>query len=78
MEYIIIQKCTSRGAWYADKIGQIFKKDKDRVMHDVYTVKVSKRKDRANYGFVDHEDAKEIGLSFTEKIKLAFGLLHKQ
>ena len=71
--HIIIKKSKTTTAWYADKIGYTFKVDDEVEFPNVYTIRISRRKDKANYGVVDLDDAEIMTPTIVEKIKVACG-----
>ena len=72
-KYIIIKNCEMSTAWYAEKIGYVFKIDKKVIFPNVYTIKLNNKKDRANYGVVSIKDADVFIPTKIEKIKISFG-----
>jgi len=72
-KYIIIKKSKTTTAWYADKIGYTFKVDEEVEFPDVYTIRISNKKNKANYGVVDLDDAELMTPTIVDKIKLACG-----
>lgn len=71
--YIIIKNCKTTTAWYADKIGHTFKVDENVEFPDVYTIRISHKKGKANYGVVDLDDAEIITPTLVKKIQVACG-----
>lgn len=76
--YIAIKNCKTSTAWYADKIGSIFKVDDEITFPNVYTIRLNHKKDKANYGVVDLDDAEEITPSKIKKFLMWLGQEQKQ
>lgn len=70
-EFIIIKKSTTETAWYAKKIGYMFQVDEDVSFPNCYTIRISHKKNKANYGTVSLEDAEILTPTILEKIKIA-------
>ncbi len=70
--YIIIKKSKSTTTWYADKINIIYKIDQKISLPDLYTIRISYRKDKVNYGTISLDDAEVIYPTKSDKIKIFF------
>lgn len=73
MKFIVIVKCENPNAWYASKIGTIFKIEESVNFEKEYTIKLDNKKNKSPYGFVLKEDAELINPSFWQKVKMFFG-----
>ena len=67
-EYIKILKSTMDTAWYANKIGFIFKVDPKVKFPNFYTIRISKSKHKANWGNVDFDNAEVIVPGLIQKL----------
>jgi len=77
-DYIIVKKCTKETAWYSDKIGFTFKIDEKISFPNVYTIRISYKKGKANYGTIDIDDAEVITPIVKKQMAIFMGQFFKK
>ena len=71
--YVRIRSCKQEMAWYSDKIGKVYKVYSYETEPDMYMVRLTHRKDRAQFGVIMPEDGKLIRPGIVKRALVALG-----